>query len=195
MSERLLSERLQQLLPMIRSDAFLHQRGIGNEIGYHIFDYAPQDEGRIREYIQNNLLPKRQADFPFLALNLFDLILDLLEDQGLREQVAVLEAEEGHDEMEEGLRTLLSPAELAQGIKRRLAPQDRFIVLYGLGQAWPILRSHELLNNMHAELDRLPILMFFPGRYDAESLIPFEKVRSDNYYRAFQMVPRYSSRF
>lgn len=194
-NERLLSERLQQILPLLKSEPFLKQRGIGNEIGYHLFDYDPQDEGVVREYLQKTLLPKRSSEFPFLAVHLFELMLKLLSELQLLDQVAELEEADGHEEMEQGLRTFLSAAELTQGIKRQLAPQDLFVVIYGVGEAWPILRSHELLNNLHAEIDRVPVVMFFPGRYDEEKLSPFQRVQSDNYYRAFQMIPRFQSTF
>jgi len=31
--------------------------------------------------------------------------------------------------------------------------------------------------------------MFYPGRYDGQALRLFGKIKSDNYYRAFKLVP------
>ena len=37
-----LTQRLNQILPKLTSDNFLCTRGIGNEIAFYIFDYAPE---------------------------------------------------------------------------------------------------------------------------------------------------------
>ena len=189
-AELSLNQRLQQIYPLMQSDAFLEQRGIGNEIGYHIFDYAPQEEGIVREYVHKTLLPKRSSVFPFLAVDLFELMLKMLHDQGYLEGAADLEASDGSLALLEGLRDFLNPAEITSALKEQLAPQDLFVVLYGVGQAWPVIRTHELLNNMHAQIDRIPVVMFYPGHYDEEQLQLFDKFKDENYYRAFQLVPR-----
>ena len=36
-----LTDRLNQILPIITSDAFLRGKGLGNEIAFYIFDYPP----------------------------------------------------------------------------------------------------------------------------------------------------------
>ena len=43
-----LTDRLNKILPRLVSDDFLGGRGIGNEIAFHIFDYPPEDELRVR---------------------------------------------------------------------------------------------------------------------------------------------------
>lgn len=184
--------RLQQVLPRIQTPDFLQQRGINNEIGYHIFDYAPEDEGIVRAYLARQLLSRRGPDFPFLAVHLYELIYDLLAAEGYAEGAADLEQDEGPEALLEGLRDFVSAASVTQAIKERLAPNDRFVLLHGVGEAWPILRIHELLNNMHAEIDRLPVLVFYPGRFADEQLQLFERFKDDNYYRAFALVPRSS---
>jgi hypothetical protein len=61
MSERL-NERLNKILPRVISDEFLSGKGIGNEIAFHIFDYPPEDELRVRDYIRTLLdhIPKQK---------------------------------------------------------------------------------------------------------------------------------------
>jgi len=34
-----------------------------------------------------------------------------------------------------------------------------------------------------------PLVMFFPGRYDGQTLRLFGTLKDDNYYRAFKLVP------
>ena len=51
-----------------------------------------------------------------------------------------------------------------------------------------MIRTHKLLNNIHAVMGETPIVFFYPGRYDGQHLSLFGKLRGDNYYRAFKLV-------
>ena len=50
------------------------------------------------------------------------------------------------------------------------------------------MRSHNILNNLHHVFDQVPVVMFFPGSYDGQTLRLFDRFTDDNYYRAFQLV-------
>lgn len=189
---RSLDDRLDAIWPELQSEKFLKQQSISNEIGYHIFDYDPQDEGLVRQYLQQFLLLKNNSHFPFLAVNLFELMLTMLAEQDYLEGANALEQDEGSEALLAGLKDFLNPAEVTLALSERLAPRHRFVLLYGVGEAWPVLRTHELLNNMHAAIDRVPVVVFYPGRYALEQLQLFNAFKDDNYYRAFELVPRSS---
>ena len=36
--------------------------------------------------------------------------------------------------------------------------------------------------------DQVPVVMFYPGKYDGQALMLFSKIKDDNYYRAFRLV-------
>ena len=59
----LLTDRLNQILPKITSEAFLRSEGLGNEIAFYIFDYLPKDELKVREHIRFLLthIPQRKS--------------------------------------------------------------------------------------------------------------------------------------
>ena len=59
--------------------------------------------------------------------------------------------------------------------------------LTGIGQVYPFLRSHTVLNNLQNSVKDRPTVMFFPGIYDGTSLSLFGKLKDDNYYRAFNL--------
>ena len=63
------------------------------------------------------------------------------------------------------------------------------IRLYKAGLVWPLLRTHSLLNNLQPVMGNTPLLLFYPGRYDGQSLRLFGKLKNNNYYRAFKLVP------
>ena len=40
----IIKERLDKILPTIKKKSFRENKGLGNEIGYYIFDYEPQHD-------------------------------------------------------------------------------------------------------------------------------------------------------
>ena len=67
-------------------------------------------------------------------------------------------------------------------------PEKAIVLLAGIGKCYPLLRSHKVLNNLHQAIDRIPVVMFYPGKYDGQELVLFGAIKDDNYYRAFRLV-------
>lgn len=187
-----LTERLNKILPRIISDDFLRGRGIGNEIAFYIFDYPPEDELRVREHIHFLLdhIPKQRPGLRVKHINLFDFILDYLKSRNLLEKALKMQREKGDEALKEALKGPLHENKLATIFVEVAQPQQNDLVLLsGVGNVWPLLRSHTLLNNLHPIMGNTPLVMFYPGRYDGQSLRLFGKLKSNNYYRAFKLIP------
>jgi hypothetical protein len=60
------------------------------------------------------------------------------------------------------------------------------IFLTGIGQVFPYIRSHTILNNLQNSIKDRPTVMFFPGTY-GKDLSLFGTLKDDNYYRAFNL--------
>ena len=58
-----LNDRLNQIPGKILSSEFLSGQGLGNELGFWIFDYEPEHELDVREYILflENMLAKKHS--------------------------------------------------------------------------------------------------------------------------------------
>jgi len=187
-----LTERLNKILPRIISDDFLKGRGIGNEIAFYIFDYPPEDELRVREHIHFLLdhIPKQRPELRVKHINLFDFILNYLKSRNLLEKALKMQREKGDEALKEALKGPLHENKLATIFVEVAQPQQNDLVLLsGVGSVWPLLRSHTLLNNLHPIMGNTPLVMFYPGRYDGQSLRLFGKLKSNNYYRAFKLIP------
>lgn len=186
-------ERLNQILPRITSEDFLQNRGLGNEIGFWIFDYPPEQELAMREFLGSVVEPalkKRQPPLRFATINLFELVIGLLEDRKLLDKAIDMQGKQGDDKALESLRRVLKEDKLAERIVQQHDPAELdLLMLTGVGSAFPMLRTHTLLSALHPHLNHTPLLMFFPGRYDGYSLRLFNKLSEDHYYRAFRLVP------
>lgn len=188
----LLTERLNQILPRVISDEFLSGSGLGNEIAFHVFDYPPEDELHVRDHIRFLLshIPQRKPGLRITHINLFDFVLDYLQTRHLLDRAIKLQQEKGDEALKKALAGPLHENKLADHFATVVQPQQHDLVfLSGVGSVWPLLRSHTLLNNLHPIMGRTPLVMFYPGRYDGQSLRLFGKLKQANYYRAFKLIP------
>ncbi len=187
-----LTERLNKIRPKLISDDFLSGSGIGNEIAFYIFDYPAEEELHVREHIQFLLddLPKARPGFRIKHVNLLDFVIDYLKDRNLLERSFKKQREQGDEALLKALRAPLHESKLAQFFAEIAPPAEHDLILVsGVGSVWPLMRSHSLLNNLHAVMGNTPLVLFYPGRYDGQSLRLFGILESKNYYRAFKLVP------
>jgi hypothetical protein len=187
-----LNERLNKILPRVISDDFLSGSGIGNEIAFYIFDYPPEHELRVRNYLRTLLdhIPKQKHGLRVQHVNLFDFVLDYLKHRKLLDKALQLQAEKGDEALKKALAGPLHETKLAVHFAEVVRPQEHdLVIVSGVGSVWPLLRSHSLLNNLQPVMGKTPLVMFYPGRYDGQSLRLFGKLKNNNYYRAFKLVP------
>lgn len=187
-----LKERLAKVRERIVSNDFLAGKGIANEIAFYVFDYPPEDELIVREHIP--LFVKNfQKDKPGQSIqhvNLFDFVLDYLRSRNLLDKVIKMQAEKGDEALQKALSGPLHEEKLAAHFAQVIRPSKHALVLLsGVGSVWPLLRSHSLLNNLHPVMGKTPLVMFYPGKYDGQTLRLFGRIRNSNYYRAFKLVP------
>ena len=182
--------RLDLLLPRISSALESGKMARAGEIGFYIFDYPPEHELRVRDYVDTVLLPAFQNDGSsrnVVKIDLYELLLLMLEEKGFLARASQLEADKGSDYLHKALKPLLQPGQFAAKI-RPLSLGADLVLLTGVGKIWPLVRSHTVLNNLHAVLDETTVLMMFPGVYDQRELRLFGLFKDDNYYRAFKLV-------
>ncbi|GEM49167.1 DUF1788 domain-containing protein [Deinococcus cellulosilyticus] len=181
-------ERLEKLPKVLSDPQLLSGKGIGNEIGFYIFDYDPEDEPTVQRYLQKEL--QKKLDFPVLEIHLYQLVMEYLQNNELLEACFELEQTEGTHALEDALKDALQIDGLAELLFSRVESHHQMVFITGVGAAWPMLRSHTVLNNLHDKLDQLPVIMFFPGTYTGQELQLFSTFKDDNYYRAFRLLPR-----
>lgn len=189
MNDPILDYRLKQLEERIGDDRFLKNQGSGNEIGFWIFDYPAQQELQVREFLAF-LFKKLEKKYTFTQLNIFQIIIDMLEERKLFDRICQREPELGLETLKKHLAAPLSQKKIAEYIARTVdLPSQEFVILTGLGNAWPLVRGHELMSALQDVMGFTPLLMFYPGIYSGYDLSPLAGINSRNYYRAFRLVP------
>jgi len=189
-------QRLKALVAELQSPRLLKNQGNGNEIGYYIFDYDAEHEPIVEQFI-SQLPPKLAVSQPPLnavEVNLYRVILKILEDRNLLQRAFDLEVRKGNNDLAKTIKPMVRPDKVVEKIQELVQGNEDLILITGVGASWPMMRSHTILNNLHPVLDRTPVVMFFPGSYDGQELRLFDTFKDDNYYRAFPLIPRRSDK-
>jgi hypothetical protein len=142
-------------------------------VAFYIFDYPPEDELRVRDYLRT----------------LLDHVLDYLKSRKLLEKAIRMQREKGNDALKKALAGPLHESKLSALFAEDARPdQHGLVIVSGVGTVWPLLRTHSLLNNLQPVMGKTPLAIFYPGRYDGQSLRLFGKLKINNYHRAFKLV-------
>ena len=188
-----LEERLDKAEAMIKKPSFRKNKGLGNEVGYYIFDYPPEQELLVRERVDYIRKKNEQSDdeYRIVVFDLYEIIIEILKEKGYLEKCYEFEKKRGFDRITKAVGNMLritAQDSLIVNYIREHTPEKAIVFLVGIGKCYPILRSHTVLNNLHQVIDNVPVVMFYPGKYDGQELILFGEIKDDNYYRAFKLV-------
>jgi len=185
-----LQSRLDLILERIENPRFLNNDGLGNEIGFWIFDYPAKHELVVRDYLKHLADKLGKRGYQFINVNIYETIIEMLASRGLLERTFSREKQVGVDAIRNTLSGPLSQKKIAEFIAEKIQPETLdFVLLSGLGNAWPLVRGHELLSALQDVMGKTPLVLFYPGEYNGRDLHPFGMIESRNYYRAFKLVP------
>ncbi|MGP9503213.1 DUF1788 domain-containing protein [Specibacter sp. AOP5-B1-6] len=177
---------------VLRSERFLKMEGLSNEVPFFIYHYPPAwalEVEDMRDRVSNKL--RSDDGLSVVEINLYDLAVRLLVERGVWERVLALEPEMDKSEFREVLQGMLDPHDhLAPAIREFISqtPSD-IVFLTGIGEVFPFIRTHTVLENLQSVVTGRPMLAWFPGTYEftqtgGHQLRALNLSTSDSYYRA-----------
>ncbi|QBE47685.1 DUF1788 domain-containing protein [Leucobacter triazinivorans] len=191
-----LAEQEDHLFRVLSSERFLRMEGLGNEVAHFIYDYDPSwalDVAQAKKRIKTKL--NTELGINVFEINLYDLCVDLLKKRNVWERVLAAEPTMDKPEFLKMLQNMLDPQmHLAPAIKELMAAESfQILFLTGVGEVFPFVRSHTVLNNLQTVVSDKPMLMFFPGRYEVSAtqgsaLVLFGQLKDDSFYRAKRIL-------
>lgn len=189
-----MQDRFQHLFAVIAGQRFRNKQGLGNEVPFFICPFKPNESVemvRLQRQLVNRL---EQAGVRTLEINLYDLSIEILKKRDIWDQIVDMETSVSKEQLKELLQGVLDPeTHLVPAIAAKLASNDfEVLFLSGVGEVFPYIRSHNVLNNLQSTAKEKPTVMFFPGAYThsletGASLDLFERLHDDKYYRAFNI--------
>lgn len=208
-SQQSLAKRFDHLREVIASPRFLQMRGLNNDLPFYICEFRASEAFEIQRMRRQlvNTLAGLQVEclqgrgVKVLEINLYDLTIDMLKERegsseggSLWAEILAVEPEVEKEALKELLQNVLDiKGHLIPEIGKRLAQSDYDVLfLSGIGEVFPYIRSHNVLNNLQSTAKDKPTVMFFPGEYrhsleQGASLELFGLLHDDKYYRAFNI--------
>jgi len=177
----------------IKENNFQQNKGLGNDIGYYIFDYPTEYEEYIRirtkklkEKINNHNYPFKIQEF-----DIYDLVFDIIKEKNYLEKIFQLEEKRGTEKTLQAIQSMLKLGTDKNLVSKKIIEQyekNTVIFVTSIGKIYPIVRAHDILNNIN--ITDVPVVVFYPGKYTGTNLKLFNEIDDTNYYRAlsFEMV-------
>lgn len=135
-----------------------------------------------------------QSGINIVEVNLYDLCIEILKEGDDLSWYIENESEHDKSMMLDDLQSILD-------VKNSIIPRISEILnkkpcdilfMTGVGEVFPFIRSHNVLNNLQSTAKSHPTVLFFPGKYThsletGASLDLFGRLHDDKYYRAFNI--------
>lgn len=177
------------LFKVLSNQKFLNKDGLGGEIPFFIQSFPVAQQHEVDIQIPSLIKRLVATNINILEINLYHLCIEILEQENLLSQILKQENAMQKNKLIRVLRGTLSiEKKLIPEIRKRMENYPAKIVfITGVGAAFPVIRSHTILNNLQSLVDQIPLVMFFPGTYNNQSLTLFDRLKDDNYYRAHNL--------
>lgn len=174
---------------------FLANKGLGNEAGIFIFCYDPALEFEARAFFDRVAKESKQGRLGagdiranVIERNLYDTLLHIAQTKRILDRLPQQEIKRGQKGLLKQIQRIATPEAYVAAMNwQKHAPGD-VLLLTGVGEVYPFMRTHNILNNMQSTFHDVPVVVAYPGAYDGGSFSLFGKLKDGNYYRAFDLI-------
>ena len=189
MKEEQLHRKFSHIHDVILTPKFLTMEALGGEIPFWISAYNPKQETEILAETQNLKIRLQNEGITAHLVNLFELSMKLVDTHIGLEKMFTIEKRKSKEKFKKALQSTINIHERLIPVIRKEVDEHQpdLLCITGVGSVFPFIRSHTVLNNLQSAVKDIPTLMFFPGKYNGQSLELFGLMKDDNYYRAFNI--------
>jgi len=182
-----LAKKFEHLFNVISTEEFLRMESLGGEIPFFISAFDPQQQNEVDAAIKGLKNKLELNGIPVLELNLYDIAMEILDDELGAGEIFELEKSMDKQEFKGALQSTLDLNEVLMPKLTSLIDSSsaKVYFLTGIGMVFPFIRSHNVLNNLQNVAKNAPTVAFFGGTFNGLSLELFGLLKDDNYYRAF----------
>lgn len=182
-----IKERLDNLRVHIQEPEFLEGKGLSNEVNIRIFCYDPADEMTVRQFI-DHITADQTINCHLIECNMYKIFLSLCEDIDIMDAIADMEEADGKEFLLEQLHSAIGESEFIEKIQYEPHQPGDILMLTGVGDVFPFMRVHSLLEALQPHFSDIPILVMYPGTFDGNYVRLFDKLTPNPYYRAFNEI-------
>lgn len=182
-----LDKRLDDLKKLIQTPEFLEGKGLSNEVNIRIFCYEAKDEMIVSDFV-HNLTNNKNLNCTIIECNLYKTFLSICEDMGIMDSISEMEEMDDGEYLLEQLHSAISEYDFINKIQYEPHKVGDVLLVTGVGDAFPFMRVHSLLEALQPSFSDIPILVMYPGEFNGFQLRLFNKLQPNDYYRAFNAI-------
>lgn len=183
----------EDLFSIMKSKDFLSMEGLGNEVPFFVHAYEPSIQDKVYEGIHNLIKRLETEGVEPLLIGLYDMVVEYLQENNELDDTFVYEKSVSKEEFfKEMVNTFNADGVVKPYFKKKLDEASyKMVIVYQVGEVFPFLRTHNVLNWLQSVVKNIPLIVFFPGEYitsldEGFKLNLFGKF-SGPYYRAFRL--------
>lgn len=182
-----IKERLDKVRSLIQEPEFLEGKGLSNEVNIRIFCYEPENEMIVRHFV-NQLGTDQSLNCHLKICNLYKIFLSICDDMDITNAIPDMEETDGSAFLLEQLETAISNREFIDKMQYKPHELGDVLMLTGVGEVFPFMRIHTLLEALQPYFSDVPILVMYPGEFDGRHVKLFNRLQPNDYYRAFNVI-------
>ena len=182
-----IKERLDKVRALIQESEFLEGKGLSNEVNIRIFCYEPENEMVVRHFV-NQLETNQSLDCHLIVCNLYKIFLSICDDMDITDVIPDMEEVDGSAYLLEQLNSAIGNREFIDKIQYEQHKPGDVLMLTEVGEVFPFMRIHTLLEALQPYFSDVPILVMYPGEFDGRHVKLFNRLAPNDYYRAFNVI-------
>ena len=179
--------RLDLLRTRMQSEDFLEGKGLSNEVNILMFCYEAEDEMTVRHFVEQ-ITTDQNLRCNLKECNLYDIYISLCEDFDILEAIPEMEECDGSNYLLEQLHSAIGNDAFIEKMEYDCHQIGDVILVTGVGEVFPFMRVHKLLEAMQPVFSDIPIVVMYPGKFDGHSMQLFNRLKPNDYYRAFNVI-------
>jgi len=182
-----IDERLDRVRKLLKDPDFLAGNGLSNEVNIRICCYDAADEMRVRHFIKQ-IMADQSLPCNLKEKNLYEIFLSCCEDKRILNRMGQMEEKKGKDVLQKQIEKAITVKDYVDKICEHPFEKGDVILLTGIGDVFPFMRVHILLEALQPKVSATPILVMYPGVFDGRHLKLFDRLPANPYYRAFNII-------
>lgn len=174
---------------------FLANKGLGNEAGIYLLCYDPSLELVAQDGIKQlqtdcdqGKLGSGAVRVSLKVCNLYDVFLGIAEERHILSKIPAMEKRRGEEDTLKQIQNVATPERYVQAMDWSPHIEGDVLLITGVGEVYPFVRVHNILNNLQSTMRDVPVVVAYPGAFDGGSLSLFEHLHDGHYYRAFDLI-------
>ncbi len=181
------------IFQIVSNPKFLNMEGLGNEVPFFVQTYDIKEQAKIYSSILALYKRLNAEGIQTVLISLYEMVIDYFNKTNELEDLFKFEKEVDKKEFFNELSSTVNKDDvIIPYFKQKLKEANyQLILVYQVGEVFPFLRSHNILNYLQSVITEAPVIWFFPGEYITSYAQGFKLnlfgIFEGPYYRAFKL--------